>query len=192
MLYPQVRDVKVADSFVMQMGKLVVTVSVRSDDIKIENVRGIIKSTLLEAAGQSQSTYILGYATDPFDDMGDEGFSARVGCIPCEQEDSICWDTYQKGFCPRLSSCRWCHPKSSDLVTLQVFLEKPIVEETPLPACIATGCHYDTNCGDESVSMFTIEIGCYEDMHCGDQTVVIWDPLLQGMGANSVSEFFCV
>lgn len=190
MISPHVRDVQVDDSIVMQTGKVVVMVSVHSDD---DIVRGMIQSTLLEAAGQSQCTYIVGYTTDPWNDMGDKGFSARVGCIPCDQEDTVCWDTYQKGFCYRLSSCRWCHPKPSDLVTVEVVLEKPrIVDETIAPVCIATGCHWDTNCGDESISMFTVEIASYEGMHCGDQTVEIWDPLLQGVAASAVSEFFCV
>jgi hypothetical protein len=185
-----VSDVQLADGTLTQTGKVVMTVSLPADVAEINDVSGMIKSTLLEAAGQSQCTYILGYATDPFDDMDDGGFRARIGCIPCEQEDSICWDTYQKGFCPRLSSCRWCHPKQSDLVTLEVVLEKvgEVAEEMLCPACIATGCFWDNNFRDDGVLMFTVDIGCYE----GDQAVAVWDPVLQSMGASSVSEFFCV
>lgn len=83
----------------------------------------LLQNTLLATAEQSESTYILGYKAQPFQDTQD-GFKATVGCVTALQEHSICWDTYELGFCPRRNTCRWCHPLPKDLMQLVVTIEE--------------------------------------------------------------------
>jgi hypothetical protein len=85
------------------------------------------KSALLEAAASSSCVYIMGYLVEPFQEHGVEsgvkaGFTAHLGFVPASEESRACWDTYQKGFCPRLATCRWCHPHQTDLVKVVVEL----------------------------------------------------------------------
>lgn len=82
----------------------------------------VVKMALLDAAANSADTYVVGYEKQPFIDMGPTGFSAKLGAVPAMQEDTTCWDTYQKGFCPRQSTCRWCHPHESDFAKIVVVL----------------------------------------------------------------------
>jgi len=84
-------------------------------------VSALAKSTLLDAAAASQNTYIVGYLETPFYAVGENAFRATVAKVP--DSDSACWDFYQKGFCPRPSSCRWCHPSAADLMTVWVNLK---------------------------------------------------------------------
>lgn len=84
------------------------------------------KAALLNAASRSQITYVLGYDTQPFEDMlvnDGSGFKATIGSVHATLQDRICWDTYQRGFCPRRSSCRWCHPLDSDLAPIQIIVK---------------------------------------------------------------------
>lgn len=82
------------------------------------------KEALLGAAARSQSTYVLGYLARPFKDLGTTGFGAQVGFVTSAQEKVTCWDTYQRGFCPRRATCRWCHPLESDLIQIVVKLQE--------------------------------------------------------------------
>mmetsp|Transcript_4549 Transcript_4549/g.9369 ORF Transcript_4549/g.9369 Transcript_4549/m.9369 type:complete len:474 (+) Transcript_4549:181-1602(+) len=84
----------------------------------------VAKSAILEAAENSSSTYVIGYLTDPFGDLGGEGFCCALGFVPAVCEATACWDTFQKGFCPRRSTCRWCHPGDGDLAQVRVMLRK--------------------------------------------------------------------
>lgn len=87
-------------------------------------ILGLAKAALLEAAANSQMTYVLGYGTVPFQDVTDSGFKAAIGSIPPSMQGSICWDTYQKGYCPRRALCRWCHPTETDLAQIRVLLKR--------------------------------------------------------------------
>jgi hypothetical protein len=84
-------------------------------------ILALLKSTLLESAASSQSTYIVGYLATPFCAVGDSSFRCTIAKVP--NGANACWDFYQKGFCPRPSSCRWCHPEGSDLMTVWVNLK---------------------------------------------------------------------
>jgi len=79
------------------------------------------KDALLTFAASSQNTYVIGYEQTPFKDWsehGSSGFNATIGIVPAEHQDTACWDTYQKGFCPRRATCRWCHPEDWDMSNL--------------------------------------------------------------------------
>jgi len=93
----------------------------------------IVKTVLLDAAANSKNTYVMGYTTDPFTEIGHSGFSTKLACVPAEQEASTCWDCYQKGVCPRRATCRWCHPEDRNLANVVVMLQ----EVDPLPQCEA-------------------------------------------------------
>jgi len=93
---------------------------------KFESIKmlSMLKKTLLDAAAKSQNTYVMGYSTKSFKDTGKAGFTAKLGSVPAAQRDTTCWDTYLKGFCPRKSTCRWCHPSDSDLMNIVVMLKE--------------------------------------------------------------------
>jgi len=52
----------------------------------------------------------------------DHGYSLRssVACIPASAQDSMCWDLFHKGFCPRRCKCHWYHPQESDMGRFKV------------------------------------------------------------------------
>jgi len=90
-------------------------------------ILSMTQAALLQAAANSQSVYILGYATVPFaefQEIDHVGFKATVGTVQTHQQTTACWDTFQKGFCPRRATCRWCHPSESELVPLSVIVKK--------------------------------------------------------------------
>jgi len=81
------------------------------------------KAALLAAAERSETVYVMGYAANPFRDYGDTGFKCWVGHLPTSLRGKGCWDNLQKGFCPRRSSCRWCHVEAPDLLRVVVRLQ---------------------------------------------------------------------
>mmetsp|Transcript_105954 Transcript_105954/g.187617 ORF Transcript_105954/g.187617 Transcript_105954/m.187617 type:complete len:326 (-) Transcript_105954:336-1313(-) len=91
----------------------------------VQQTLSLLKATLLDIAAGSEATYILGYGSQPFTDTSC-GFSCTVGCISALQEHSVCWDTYEHGFCKRFSSCRWCHPTPMDLMQIDVMLKETV------------------------------------------------------------------
>merc|ERR1719183_1285170 len=84
------------------------------------------KAALLNAATQSESTYILGYGDTPFKDLDPLSFSATIGCVPAAHHDSACWEIYEKGFCPRCATCRWKHPSETDMMRVIVMIKKGV------------------------------------------------------------------
>jgi hypothetical protein len=78
------------------------------------------KDALLTASAYAETAYVLGYASNPFQDSWDCGFWATIVCLPTAQQDMACWETYEKGFCPRRATCRWTHPKESEKFRLRV------------------------------------------------------------------------
>jgi hypothetical protein len=85
---------------------------------------GIVQTALLDAAKHSEDTYVIGYNATPFMQLGWSGFSAQLGSVPATQADATCWDTYQRGYCPRRSTCRWCHPQDKEVIKLVVMLQE--------------------------------------------------------------------
>jgi len=89
----------------------------------------LAKEAILDAATDSRGTYVLGYVQDgtgygPFQDGPDMcSFHATLATVPAANESQACWDTYQKGFCPRRATCRWVHPPRRNLTALTVCLE---------------------------------------------------------------------
>lgn len=81
----------------------------------------IAQAALLEATNRSQHVYVLGYETKPFEDNPHgTGFSATLAVASAEWEATACWDTFQKGFCPRGSACRWHHPGREEIQPIRV------------------------------------------------------------------------
>lgn len=81
-----------------------------------------VKTALLQAAERTQSAYILGYSTRPFKDISALSFKTWIALLPIEHQDIACWESFEKGFCPRGGSCCWCHPHRSSMVQLTVTL----------------------------------------------------------------------
>lgn len=100
-----------------------VVVSFHPGKVWAHDVRTLAKNAFLEAAEKSEQVFILGYGIDPFSDESDAGFTATIGRVPVARQNAICWDFWQKGFCERLSTCRWCHPVSSDLMEVKFVFE---------------------------------------------------------------------
>jgi len=120
---PNVTNVKADDC---QMGSLttIVAETLRADGADTKKVLNLIKTSLLQAAADSSNAYVLGYTQTPFKDLLGCGFKATIGVVRPECADSVCWDTYQKGFCPRRATCRWVHPEDSELMNLRVVIKQ--------------------------------------------------------------------
>lgn len=84
----------------------------------------MLKKEVLDAAAKSENTYVLGYMAQPFAAFGNNGFSGKLGTVAPAHNNTTCWDTYKKGFCPRRSICRWCHPGETDVMNLVVMLNE--------------------------------------------------------------------
>jgi len=122
---PHVASVKVTEGALGQTTTIVTEVHSNMGQYGARETLNVVKAALLGAAARSQMTYILGWGAVPFQDMpGDAGFKGMIGSVPMTMQDSICWDTYQKGYCPRRALCRWCHPLETDLAPLRVILER--------------------------------------------------------------------
>lgn len=87
-----------------------------------EPVFSKVKDALLHSAEQSENTYILGYGAQPFNNLDNMSFSANIASVP--NDDTACWETYEKGFCPRCATCRWDHPSDIDQVRVIVMIQK--------------------------------------------------------------------
>lgn len=121
---PDILSVQVSEGFMG--GTTTVLGEVRSCSLgaaQLGQTISLLKATLLNIAAESESTYVLGYKAQPFQDTRD-GFRATVSCVSSLQEHSVCWDTYQLGYCPRRKTCRWCHPSSKDLLQLVVMFKE--------------------------------------------------------------------
>jgi hypothetical protein len=118
-----VRSVQVNTTRLARLGKVTVTLAYNPCTVSALDVRSVAKQAFLDVTAGSQATYVLGYATQPFEEESDAGFGVTLGTVPPECQGHICWDTFQHGFCPRYSSCRWWHPVASNLVRVRVVLE---------------------------------------------------------------------
>lgn len=84
----------------------------------------LVKDAILNAAVQSESTYVMGYNVRPFNDLDSLSFSMNIACVPKAHENTACWDTYENGVCPRPSCCRWAHPAELDMMRVIVSLKR--------------------------------------------------------------------
>jgi len=82
------------------------------------------KDALLNAAEQSENTYVIGYGDMPFKKLDNLSFSANIGCVPEAHKDSACWEYYEWGVCPRCTSCRWNHPAKTDMMEIICMITK--------------------------------------------------------------------
>lgn len=118
---PKVKSVHMLEGAMGSSSAINVELPPSLDHDDIQGISAFAKSTFLEAAAQSQNTYIVGYLGTPFCAVGDLSFRCTIARVP--DNTNACWDFYQKGFCPRPSSCRWCHPEGSNLMTVWVNLK---------------------------------------------------------------------
>lgn len=95
-----------------------------STDPDVQFTFSLVKETLLNVAEQSENTYVLGYGAQPFNNLDQLSFSANIGCVPAAHQDTACWDTYEKGYCPRCDKCRWDHPSKFDTMRIIVMIKK--------------------------------------------------------------------
>lgn len=129
-----------------------IVVSFHPGKVWAHDVHTLAKNAFLEAAEKSEQVFILGYGVDPFSDQSDEGFTATIGCVPVDRQHAICWDFWQKGFCQRLSICRWCHPVSSDLMDVKFVFEPAQLPLQPVhsfwngPGCQVDSWRATANC----------------------------------------------
>lgn len=87
-------------------------------------ILSLVKDALLDSAEQSENTYILGYGAQAFNNLDPLSFSCNIGCVPASHQNTACWDTYEKGFCPRCSTCRWDHPAETDTMRVIVMVKQ--------------------------------------------------------------------
>jgi hypothetical protein len=83
----------------------------------------LVKDAILNAAAQSESTYVMGYNVRPFNDLDSLSFSLNVACVPSAKYNTTCWETYENGICPRASCCRWDHPAALDMMRVIVSMK---------------------------------------------------------------------
>lgn len=103
-------------------GKTMIVARSRSVSPNAAFILHSAKNAFLNAAAASENTYVMGYNAQPFNTLDVLSFSAKLGHVPTSHRSSACWDTYEKGFCPRCKTCRWDHPTENDLMSVIVIL----------------------------------------------------------------------
>jgi len=118
MLAPGVVSVEVQSGSV---GTLT-TISIKLDSTiaAVDSVKYAAKMVFLDAAANSESVYVLGYAAEPFTDLNESVFATMFATLPRSWECSACWDTYQYGTCQRGKSCKKWHPGKTELHPVRV------------------------------------------------------------------------
>lgn len=87
-------------------------------------VMDAVKAVLLDVTANSESTYVLGYANQPFqDDPHNYSFCTSLASMPPNSECTVCWDTYTYGCCPRPRVCKYQHPARTALQPLKVVVK---------------------------------------------------------------------
>jgi len=78
----------------------------------------------------------------------EHGYSLRssIACIPAGAEDSMCWDVFHKGYCPRRRQCQWYHPQEADIARVKVSIRcteevEGVSSEEQLPTGLAALRH---------------------------------------------------
>jgi len=104
------------------IARLAITMVPKSPETSYAIASAILKAALLDAAFSSDSVYVLGYEATPFEnDACGQGFVATLAIAPSSWEESTaCWETYQKGVCPRGPTCSWLHPGKNGIQPIRV------------------------------------------------------------------------
>jgi len=114
-------DVQVQDGGMGGTTSIVASLSDVQSDAK--HILSIVQNALLTSAEQSENTYILGYGAKPFNNLDECTISARICSVPNAQQDTFCWDIYEKGFCANCDSCEWSHPVAADIMRVIVMIK---------------------------------------------------------------------
>jgi len=101
-----------------------IVATIKGGPEQADHAKEVAKATLLEAAAHSESVYVMGYLAKPFRDFGETGFKCWVGNLHHAKSGCVCWDTFQKGFCPRRTTCRWYHLDVPDLMRVIVQIHR--------------------------------------------------------------------
>jgi len=104
-------------------GTTMVVADCSGSDPDISMIFALVKDALLNAAEQSENTYILGYGGQPFKNLGPESFSANIAVLPAAHQETACWSTYEKGFCQQCATCWRAHPSEADMMRI-IFMVK--------------------------------------------------------------------
>lgn len=151
---PHVLSVQIVKPDSQQTGATTIMVSFHPGKVWAHDVRTLMKNAFLEAAEKSEQVFILGYGAAPFSDESDVGFTATIASVPVDHQHAICWDFWQKGFCQRLSTCRWCHPVSSDLMDVKFVVEPAQLPQLQVqPFLVVPACQVDSWCAPASCWM---------------------------------------
>jgi hypothetical protein len=87
------------------------------------NVAAMAKSALMDTTYDSQNVYILGYESQPFEELPQgSGFAFAFALLPPAWYSSACWETYQQGHCPRCTKCKWKHPGRDEIRPVRVVI----------------------------------------------------------------------
>lgn len=144
---PHVLSVQIVKPVLQEARVISIVVSFHPGKVWEHDVRTLAKNAFLEAAEKSQQVFILGYGVEPFIDECHAGFTSTIGSVPVDRQHAICWDFWQKGFCQRLSTCRWCHPVSSDLMDVKFVFEPAQVPVQQFHSLWnGLGCDVDSRC----------------------------------------------
>jgi len=119
---PGVLDVQVNDGGMG--GTTMIVAEVSNSHADIHCLLSVAKDSLLKSAADSENTYVFGYGGHAFNHLDDTSFSAKVVCVPVAHRSTACWDTYEKGRCPRFGKCRWDHPAEMDMIRLIVMVKR--------------------------------------------------------------------
>jgi len=84
-----------------------------------EQLLGLAKEALLQAAVESETVYVLGYRWRPFV-ATPLGFSAVLGGV--RDPKQACWGLLKSGICRDGGCCRWEHPISKVTINVMVKL----------------------------------------------------------------------
>lgn len=116
---PSVASVNISAGPAGTIANVSVKMVVNSPQIACASVAAIAKAALLESAASSKSVYVLGYESMPFHSDGHSiGFSSTLAVASCGS--STCWETFQKGCCPRGRKCKWQHPGRDEVQPIRV------------------------------------------------------------------------
>jgi len=121
MTSPSVLDTELTLAAVGTIATLCIQMLPNSPESAYVSVAAIAKAELLEAAAASESVYVLGYEAKPFEDDVGKGFSTTLAIAPRSWECTACWETYQKGVCPRGKKCKWQHPGRDGIQPVRVL-----------------------------------------------------------------------
>lgn len=107
-------------------GTTVIIAKSRSADPDPSLIFSLVQDALLNSAAQSENTYIMGYGSEPFKKLDTLSFTATLAVPAVAHHKTTCWDTYEKGYCPRCATCRWNHPTEIDKMRVIVMIQNMV------------------------------------------------------------------